>query len=340
MHKIWIDMKNPHEPNFFRYMIDFLYKKGYRFVITVRGNTEVPRLLSDYCTAFTTIGKHTEKGMLNKLYFFVIRDIELLMRAPQFDVGMNFISANAIQVAKMRRKPVITFTDNDLDTYWNRLSLRYADHIIAPIYIKKSDLVRQGARVNSIIHFDGFKEEIYAADFVSRKDVYSLPEEFIVIRPEAMRAEYIDKKSGSIAYDLIDSCVREGLRVVYLPRYKNDHVIKRGLPHVFVPENPLNGLELCWQATAVLSGSGSMTREAAILGVPAVSFYPGEKLLAVDRAMIEQDRIFHSRNARDIMKYIKSAKRRSFDQENCVKVRDEVFSLIAGILKKLEINDS
>ena len=41
---------------------------------------------------------------------------------------------------------------------------------------------------------------------------------------------------------------------------------------IFVPEGPLNGLDVCY-SDAVLTGAGTFAREAAILGTPAISFF-------------------------------------------------------------------
>lgn len=336
MLKIWIDMKNAHEPAFFKKMMDFLREKGCDIIVSCRGNTEVPELVANYLTDFKVIGKHTEKGMKQKLFFFIARNIGLLFGIPHFDVSLNFISANAIQTAKLRRKPVISFTDNDFYTYWNKLSLKYIDYLIVPEAVSEKNLVEQGAKPDSIIPFPGFKEEIYIADYCPDETFQEkIPfQEYVVVRPEALACEYIRTGTGSITYELVDAFQREGLRVVYLARYKDDPIRYRNLSHVFIPPQPLNGLDLCWHARAVLSGSGTLSREAACLGIPAVSFYPGDDLLSVDRHMVEQGLVFHSRKVSDIIRCVLNSDKRKLDLDRCKKVRDYVFDLLDSIIQK------
>ena len=70
----------------------------------------------------------------------------------------------------------------------------------------------------------------------------------------------------------------------------------------------MNGLDLCYHAEAVLTGSGTLAREAACLGVPAVSFYPSS-LLAVDKSLIDKGWVFHSRQIFKIYDYVRNSQK-------------------------------
>ena len=50
---------------------------------------------------------------------------------------------------------------------------------------------------------------------------------------------------------------------------------------IYCPANVLDGLTAIASSGGVLTGSGTMAREAAVYGVPAVSFFPNNDLLAV-----------------------------------------------------------
>ena len=78
--------------------------------------------------------------------------------------------------------------------------------------------------------------------------------------------------------------------------------------NIFIPVKPMNGLDLCYHAEAVLTGSGTLAREAACLGVPAVSFYPSS-LLAVDKSLIDKGWVFHSRQILRYMNMLRIAGR-------------------------------
>jgi len=82
--------------------------------------------------------------------------------------------------------------------------------------------------------------------------------------------------------------------VVFMPRVSSqgDIVKERGFSNVFVPDHALDGPNLMYHADHVISGGGSMNREAAVLGTPTYSLLKG-KLAAVDRHLIDKGRMVH-----------------------------------------------
>ena len=104
---------------------------------------------------------------------------------------------------------------------------------------------------------------------------------------------------------------------------------------VYVPDSALDGLQLAWHSRCVLTGSGTMAREAASMQKPAVSFFPNE-LLSVDRELVDQDRIFHSRSPSEIVEYVTSRTSSDIapDMTACRAVRDEVLVLLRSLIER------
>jgi hypothetical protein len=101
------------------------------------------------------------------------------------------------------------------------------------------------------------------------------------------------------------ACRTDGVRVVLLPRNKNQGRALLGqFPHWFkdnrtvIPEGAVDGLNLIWHSDLVVSGGGTMNREAAALGVPVYSVFRG-KIGAVDRDLQRQGRLTLVENAED-----------------------------------------
>ena len=67
----------------------------------------------------------------------------------------------------------------------------------------------------------------------------------------------------------------------------------------------------------------------------AVSYYAGSSLLTVDRSLVEQERVFFSRQPEDIVSFVSSAKGKEPDFERCKEVQGEVMEKVETILKKL-----
>ncbi|HLF05670.1 MAG TPA: DUF354 domain-containing protein, partial [Thermoplasmata archaeon] len=182
--------------------------------------------------------------------------------------------------------------------------------------------------------FDGFKEDVYLADFVPDPVFASkLPaRDYVVVRPEAVKAEYYPRGEPSIVPALLRALARESIPVVYLPRYLEDREMAAGIDGVWIPPTPLNGLDLCWSARAVLTGSGTMAREAALLGVPAVQFIPGHNL-AVDRSLEAKGWLAHIRDPELIVDHLRRARRKEFDQARPRTVLEGIMDRVLEIVR-------
>lgn len=330
---IWIDVKNSHEPAFFRPFIDTF--KSHAFSVTSRKYAEIQALLDQFNIKNRVIGRHYGKGKVRKMAGLGIRDMLLFLEVPRFDVSLSHGSINAIHAARMRLKPAISFTDNEKASLSNRISFKLISYLITPDAVPKDILIRHGANKDNIIQYCGFKEDIYEANFKQDpKFLDNLPfNDFITIRPEALKAAYIAEKK-SIVPDLIKAFNKEGINILYLPRYPKDRDYAKGM-NAFIPPNALNGLNVCYYSNAVLTGSGTFAREAACMGTPAISFYP-EDLLAVDQKMVDEGWTFHSRDPEEIVDYVLSSKKRRPDFSRSKKVQKGVFSIFKDILCEIE----
>ena len=74
---------------------------------------------------------------------------------------------------------------------------------------------------------------------------------------------------------------------MFLPRlaYQGDVIRAQGFSNVYVPQKALNGPDLLHVADLVISGGGTMNREAAVLGTPAYTLFKGE-MGAVDKYLM------------------------------------------------------
>ena len=105
-----------------------------------------------------------------------------------------------------------------------------------------------------------------------------------------------------------------------------------GYDNIWYPDHPLSGLDVCYYTKAMLTGAGTFAREAALLGVPAVSFFPSEVFLTVDEVMQEMGIEFKSRNAEEIRNYVKTAEKKPASTERSKQVLSEVLGIIDGII--------
>jgi predicted glycosyltransferase len=326
--KIWIDIKNSHEPLFFKSLIKDL---PYKFQITARRYAEITSLLDKYGIEYKVVGTYHGKNKVSKALFLSIRVLKLYLSVKNFDFSLSHGSIYSIMASRLKGIPSITITDNDFNNSINRRIFENSTYLIIPDALSTHDF-----RVNDVRRFDGFKEDIYIADFNPKECENEIPfDEYIIIRPEAYKAYYIEGMEKSIVPDLIKRFRKENLNIVLLPRYPEERQRYRNMEGVFIPERPVNGLCASYYSAAVLTGSGTMGREAACMGIPSVSFFPGKTLLSVDREMINKGMLFHSRDPEEIAKYVLSHRKQTNpDFSRSKRVKRQVVSAIRDIVER------
>lgn len=335
---IWFDITNTPRVHFFASIIKFIMEKGYQVLITSRDLGETKYLLNMYGFNHKVIGKYYKKPLVKKIYGETKRFFLLYRTTPNFDIAMG--SGNAVYLAKLRSKKGVLFSDNEVAWLANKLYTESLDYLVIPKAIPIETFIKNVAKQKKIRQYNGFKEDVYIADFKSDPnflDKVPFEDDFITIRPEALQATYVKEKK-SLVPDLVRVFSKENVNILYLPRHKEDvnyvKVVRNA--NIFIPNQPLNGLDVCWHSKAVLTGSGTFAREAACMGVPAVSFFPGDRLLSVDKKMIDLGWLFHSRDVNEIVDYVLNSKRRTVNLDRSKRVQKEVFEIVKNILDDLE----
>ena len=302
--KIWIDITNTPHVNVLMPIYQHLKAKGHELIITARDFSETIPLLKKNGISPIIIGSHQGKSKFRKSFGLLVRYIQLLVNVPNFDVAFSLGGSYTSPIAWLRRKKSITFSDNDFTTH------KFITYLFSSYFIFPSYLHYEGAKKRFHLHenqiktFDGFKEDIYIANYtVDKNFLDQLPfKEFITIRPENLKAAYVPKDAVTIVPELFE--IFKDQNILFLPRYEEEKKMAKGYPNIWYPSEPLNGLDVCYYTKAMLTGAGTFAREAALLGVPAISFFPREEFLAVDVVLQNQGKEFKSRNPQEIRDYV------------------------------------
>jgi len=343
----WVDLVSPSHPFFFKALLDHLPEVD--VTTTVREKTETVDLAETVGFDHRVVGRDFDNAFLRKIGI-PLRTAQLVFQAPTADVSLSSRNAMCILASKARGIPSIHFTDNDITAHvdglkyeelYNRLEAM-ATHNVVPAAFETDELIKRGANPDSIHTYNGYKEDIYIADFEPDPEFTAqFPfEEYIVIRPEALGAAYVDAEQ-SLVPELLEGAAERDLSVVYLPRGRGDEEYAEPYDEtqVYAPDGALDGLQLAWHAKCMLTGSGTMAREAACMEKPAVSFFPNT-LLSVDQEMVAEDRIFHSRDSSAILSYIDSLSDLdvSPDRARSRKVRQDVVETVSQIINTEKTN--
>jgi uncharacterized protein len=317
--KIWIDLDNsPHVPLFVP-IKDELEKRGHTVFITTRHGFQVCSLADHHNLKHKQIGKHYGANRLLKVLGTVWRSLQLapsiLKEKP--DLSLSHGSRSMMLLSHFIRIPTVLMFD-----YEHAYRLPFLKPVlgIAPEAIDDHDSSRSFER--GLCRYRGLKEDVYVASFKpdpSFLKSLDLNEEDILatIRPPATEAHYHNPESEQLFYEVVEFLGRVPyLRMVILPRNAQTQRemiygtwakwCKEG--KIIVPNHAIDGLNLVWHSDLVVSGGGTMNREAAALGVPVYSIFRG-KIGAVDRYLAEKERLTLIETVDDVRAKIRPVRR-------------------------------
>ena len=317
--KIWIDLDNsPHVPFFIPIMKE-LEKRGYSVFLTSRNCFQVCSLADYHKLNHRTIGKHYGANKLLKVIGTVWRSLQLapaiLREKP--DLSLSHGSRSLILLSSLLGIPTVIFFDYE---YSKSLPLIKAALGVAPEAINGTEIAKNFKR--GIRSYSGLKEDVYIHSFrpdSSFLQKLNIREEDIVatIRPPATEAHYHNPESEKLFIEVVEFLgSTPDVRMVILPRneiHQRD-MIYRTWPQwceerkIIVPDQALNGLDLIWYSDFVVSGGGTMNREAAALGVPVYSIFRGT-IGAVDSYLAERGRLTLIENVEEVRSKILPSKR-------------------------------
>ena len=334
--KYWFDVTNTPQVHFLLAIKKGLEDGRSSFQFTSRDFSETVQLLRNNLNGYNIniIGRHYGNNQITKALGLMNRFWNIKRIPLDYDVSISMGSESAVWKTFLERKISIAFGDNDTAKQWTYG--KFVNYAFFPNAIPSDILYRQGLK-GKMYQYDGFKEDIYLSYFKPDKTFKSsLPfEEYVIVRPENIQANYMKSSPKSITRSLLKCLSENGYRILYLPRYRFDKEYASGIENIFIPDKPINGLDACYYANAVLTGAGTLAREAACLGVPAISFYAGKNLLAVDRKMINDGWLYHSRDPKDIIIKLRSMKRKNVSLERSISVRKEVITKLKEIISRL-----
>lgn len=331
---IWFDITNVPHVNFLLPIIRE-YEQEFEMVFSVRDFAETKSLFEKRIgKPYIEGGKHQGGNKLKKLWGLFQRIVKFNKEIPAFDIKISVGGDSSSPVAWRRGKMAVTFDDNETSPNW--MYAPFTDLAFWPKVINPTVLRKQGFKKN-LYQYNGYKEDFYLADYQPNPSfLKQLPfEHYVVVRPENIKASYVEGRQ-SIVPELLKQLDAAGYNIFFLPRYESDRDYAQGIKNIYIPKDAVNGLDACYYADAILTGAGTMAREAACLGVPSVSFFAGAHLLAVDQSMVEAGKMFYSRDVQQIMQFLNNSRHSFFTErgggiaglERCKQVQQEILDVL------------
>lgn len=334
---IWFDADNGPHVLIMKPMVKELRRRGHSVTFTARDRTRTCELLDLYGLPYRKVGGHYGAGMWNKVRGTLGRAAQLAaaMRGVRCDVSFGHGSRALPLASRLLGVPSVTMYDYEwVDA---RLFNRFCSAILMPGAIDDARCREAGLDPRRVVHYAGLKEELYLADapldpaFV-RDDLGLRPEAVkVLLRPPATDAHYHNPEAEAILNAVLARVAgRDEVDLVYLARSDDQRAFLTGhrIVRVIIPERVYDGPSLIAAMDLVIGGGGTMTREAAVLGVPACSFFKG-RLGKVDEHLERQGKLLMLREAADVAAL-------TIAPCHAAAVAPENADLVAGICDQLE----
>jgi len=315
--KIWIDLDNsPHVP-FFIPIIEELQKRGHQILLTARDSYQVCELLEFHHLACKVVGGHWGKNRFLKTLGTLGRAARLVPLAfrEKPDLAVSLVSRAQLLACKALSIPMVVTFDYEFVV---KMQFLQPDWILVPEVVPDSGA---GVAKRGIFHYPGLKEDVYVPRFkpdaTLRKELgISETHMLVTVRPPATEAHYHNPESDKLLSAALNFLIKQhDVRVALLPRNDRQSVTLRkewgdciSKGKIVIPRHVMDGLNMIWNSDLVISGGGTMNREAAALDVPVYSIFRG-RIGAVDRYLAENGRLVLLERVEDIYTKIVLKKR-------------------------------
>jgi len=323
--RIWIDLENSPHVLMFKPIIEELKCRGIEVFLTARDCFQVCGLADLMKLDYIRVGHHYGKNKLLKTMGLMTRTLQLtplaLRKKPH--LALSHGSRSQVLTAALLRIPCTVMVDYEHTTWLPFIN----PSVVIPDVIPE-DEIRRKAPAASIYTYHGIKEDIYVPTFTPNpKSLFDLgiyeENQVVTIRPPATEAHYHNPESEQLFFEAVKFVGRHhGVRMVVLPRTEAQaELVRKTWPDwcndgkIIIPEHAINGLDLIWRSDLVISGGGTMNREAAALGVPVYSIFRG-KTGAVDKYLAESNRLVLLESVSDIRTRLVIVKRKRHIDNN------------------------
>ncbi len=292
---IWIDLANSPHVNFFAAMIEQL-RPEHEVLLTARPWANTIELLELKGFAYHVVGRHYGANRLKKALGFAARVGQLyrFLKTRPIDVAIAHTCCSSPLLARLLGFRSIYLNDNE-HAAGNRIGFPCATTIMVPEFFPLEKVRRQGGRPEKVLQYPGVKEGVYLSQLPgssARRRRRAGTAQEIFIRPEPWAAQYY---RGPVDFlDDVIVALQGRHRLVVFPRGERQfaHYRQPKFAGITIPDQPLTLEDIPARCALFIGAGGTMTREAAVLGIPTISVYQ-DQLLDVDRYLLGSGRMVH-----------------------------------------------
>ena len=307
--RVWIDMTNSPHVLVLRPVIDEFRRRGWEVTVTAREFAQTIPLLERFGIEHTVIGRHRGKKLAAKAWGMLSRTTQMIAfgAGKGFDLALSHASNDLPVASRMLGIPHVTMFDYEFAKLSHSINVRFSTKALVPDAISVEALAPYGGTPRKVDRYPGLKEEYYLADFEPDPGVLDRlgldPAKVIVVlrTPPSMAAYH--RMENPIFDDVLRRiAARDDTQAVVLLRTPDQRagVEDIGAANLIIPSEVVDAQSLVYYADLVISGGGTLNREAVALGTPAYTVFQGV-MGAVDLDLIAQERLHQLESADELV---------------------------------------
>ncbi len=293
--KIWIDILTPKHALFFEPLYRDLARERHEMLLTTRTYREAEEVLELKRLPYHVIGEHGGATRYGKLLASGRRVVKLAQLIENWhpDTAVSFSSPEAARVAFGLGVPHVAVNDSPHSWQVARLSIPLSRYVCSPWIIHRRVWLSLGAWPDGIVEYKALDAAAWLKRHKPNPEVLrqlSLTRDkpIIVLRTEESFASYLEGKAsdkapviGPVAEEILK--LKLDVQIVISTRYgRQAPVLRQEFGNkVRVIDHIVDSTSLLYYSTLFIGSGGTMTVEAALLGRPAISCFPGDKPLYI-----------------------------------------------------------
>ncbi|MEE9134544.1 MAG: DUF354 domain-containing protein [Nitrososphaerales archaeon] len=275
--KIWIDILTPKQA-FFASKLSQTLMKDHEVWMTSRNYPQVIQMGKILGIDLEIIGKHGGSTNETKLSASIDRLHGLQTRVNDVkpDVCISFLSPEAARISFGLKVPHLAESDSPHASHVCKLVVPLLDSLYTPYSISLESWLQYGIKKEKIHRFRGLDPMVWLRDYKPNSDILKKlglteRDRIVTIRTEEEQAAYVDRSTVSSIYPITKKLAGKfpDHKFVILARYTNRMKIERE-DNILNVEGIIDGPSLLHYSKLFIGGGGTMTQEAALMGIPSI----------------------------------------------------------------------
>jgi predicted glycosyltransferase len=280
--KIWIDILTPKQALFFAPIAHDLSKRGYDVMLTSRQYPEAESVLRMLGLDAEVVGRHGGETLAGKLVASAERVLKLIgfVADKGFDAALCFASPECARVAFGLNIPLFCVNDSPHSEKVAKLTTPLASILFTPWVIPPSIWAGYGIPTDRVVVYRALDPAAWLKHNIQPKNEPKLiqldrSKKIVALRLEESQAYYLNPDNLSWTTSVIDRLLSEAseanLLILGRNQMQREELKRKYAGKLIILEEPYFGPTLLKNVDVFVGMGGTMTVEAALLGVPTIS---------------------------------------------------------------------